>query len=78
MRSRTYVAAMRMVKWRSGAECGAALAIDREAGEEKPQWGLIFAIPVIVGTTTTGKGGHSTFHIVPGGDHATASLPQPS
>ena len=24
---------MRIVKWRSGAECGAGLAIDREVGE---------------------------------------------
>src|SRR3989337_3185768 len=32
-RSSTDVAAMRIVKWRSGAECGALLAIDREVGE---------------------------------------------
>jgi hypothetical protein len=29
-RSRTYVAAMRIIKWRSGGEYGAALAIDRQ------------------------------------------------
>lgn len=32
-RSRTEVAAMRIVKWHSGAEGGAVSAIDREAGE---------------------------------------------